>query len=523
MKKKKILGLAMSVITTMSLLAGCGSDGANNSGADSSNVTGENQTIDVEVWTGNIGFKAVEKDSEVYNFYQDLIGVGITQPYVVWDDYTNQLNLKIAAGEMPDIFLQRDGVDASLIQNGALLDLTDLLPEKAPHLWETIPEDIWNAMKANDPTGQGRIYMVPSIVDYNQKSGLIRQEWLDAVGMDMPQTQEDFVKVLEAFKTQDPNGNGLADELPTGGRAEARWMDHLFAMYGVAINEGYPQWDVYDGELTYSAVTPNMKAALEFCSELYAKGLMDLETLINDKAAWDGKITSDRVGVAFHWSEVAYEWAEKQYNATGIKPIWAVLPEISAPGYEGYYTTQKINTSALVLKNTSDEAVIDAYMKVLDAYGNKDLWMDMYYGVEGMHHEVIDGERVLLPEDKTKKQSLVLAPYTDISTIDFRINNMYTPMIENDATREWSISQSINNMQENQKYGKQIAGDGIPATIYDGYPDINSRVLYVEYASKIITGDYSIDKFDEFVEKWYKYGGQEVTDSAREWYSGTQQ
>lgn len=33
-------------------------------------------------------------------------------------------------------------------------------------------------------------------------------------------------------------------------------MDDLFAMYGVAMWEGYPQFDLYDGELTYSAVTP---------------------------------------------------------------------------------------------------------------------------------------------------------------------------------------------------------------------------------------------------------------------------
>lgn len=46
---------------------------------------------------------------------------------------------------------------------------------------------------------------------------------------------------------------------------------------------------------------------------------------------------------------------------------------------------------------------------------------------------------------------------------------------------------------------------------------------YVEYASKIITGDWPIEKFDEFVEKWYSSGGQEVTDAARAWYNTTYQ
>ena len=71
----------------------------------------------------------------------------------------------------------------------------------------------------------------------------------------------------------------------------------MFGQYGIVMCEGYPQWDIYDGELTYSAVTQNMKDCLEWMSELYAEGLLDPETLLNDKSAWDGKINSGVVGV----------------------------------------------------------------------------------------------------------------------------------------------------------------------------------------------------------------------------------
>ena len=60
-----------------------------------------------------------------------------------WRTYLEQLNLRIAAGDMPDMFTPWNGVETELIENGALLDLTDLLPEKAPHLWESIPGDVW--------------------------------------------------------------------------------------------------------------------------------------------------------------------------------------------------------------------------------------------------------------------------------------------------------------------------------------------------------------------------------------------
>jgi len=529
MKVKKVLALMLTASIAASALTGCGGkqSGENESttgnGEGQTETTSSDEIVDLEIWTGNNGFQAVEKDSPVYNFYKDLIGVGITQPYVEWNGgttYQQQLNLKIAANEMPDIFYSVNGMESELIKNDALLDLTDIIQEKAPHLWETIPEEAWDAMRALDPAGEGHIYMIPSIVDYNLMCGLVRQDWLDKLGLSMPTNQEEYVKVLEAFKTQDPNGNGVADEIPTGGRADAKWMDQLFSMYGLAMTEGNPQWDIYDGELTYSAVTPNMKDALAFMRDLYAKGLMDPETFLNDKASWEGKIFSNKVGSAYHWSEVAYEWAESTESATGVKPDWVVMPALSAPGYEGFYTKKLVNSGGLVLKKTDDQAKIDACMKVLDAYGNQDLWPTLYNGVEGMHSEMVNGKLTKKADDKSTMQALVLAPYSDMTTINFKLD-----LLENMSVgdRKWAVDQSIRNIEENQKYGKLIAGDGIPSTIYSDYPDIMNKTLYIEYASKIITGEYNIDKFDEFVEKWYSSGGKAVTETARDWYALKQQ
>lgn len=474
---------------------------------------------DVEYWSTNTGYLPVEKGDQLYTFYKDLIGVGITQPYVEWNGGTTfqeQLNLRIASGEIPDMFLPFGGMEAGLIESGALLDLTDLLPKYAPNLWNLVPQEIWDVMGANDPSGNGRIYTIPNIIDYGRNGGFIRQDWLDALSLEMPTTQEEYVNVLKAFKTQDPNGNGLQDEIPTGGRAEARWMEHLFGMYGVASWEGYPQWDIYDGELTYSAVTPNMKAALEWLASLYKDGLLDPETVLNDKAAWDGKINSNLVGSWTHIPQDVYTYAETMEKATGVKPNIVTLPAISAPGYEGFYTQLRINGVGLVVANTDDEAKIQAVMKVLNAYGDQAIWETLYNGVEGMHSEMVNGQLVRKADDKATQQNLVLAPYNGIATDEFVIK-----LLESQITpeREWAISQAINDIKENQKYAKSIAGDGIPSSVYTNYPDIQNRALYIEYATKIIIGEYSIDKFDEFVEKWYATGGEEVTKAAREWYA----
>lgn len=42
----------------------------------------------------------------------------------------------------------------------------------------------------------------------------IRRDWLNNLNLKVPNTMEEFYKTLKAFKTQDPNGNGIPDEIP---------------------------------------------------------------------------------------------------------------------------------------------------------------------------------------------------------------------------------------------------------------------------------------------------------------------
>ena len=191
-------------------------------------ASAEAPVVDVTVWGTNNGFLPVEKDSPLYNRYVEITGVGVIQPYVEWNGgatYTEQLNLKIAAHETPDMF-NPNGMETQLIESGALLDLTPYLETYAPNLYNLIGEEVWSSVKANDPTGQGKIWYIPGVI-YGRNAPMIRKDWLDKLGLSMPTTQAELVEVLKAFRDKDPNDNSIADELPSGGRAEARWMGQL--------------------------------------------------------------------------------------------------------------------------------------------------------------------------------------------------------------------------------------------------------------------------------------------------------
>jgi len=487
---------------------------------ESAEVTTDSSVVEMEIWTSNAGYLETAKGSVGYNFYKDLTGVGLWQPYVEWNggkNYKEQLNFRIAANDLPDIFHPVD-LGSTLAENGALLDLTDILPRT--NLWDSVPASVWEMLKANDPTGEGRIWGTPSVISYARYGACIRQDWLDKLGLSMPTTQEEFVNVLRAFRDQDPNGNGLKDEIPTGGRQEARWMDHLFNQYGVVLLEGQPSWDIYDGELTYSAVTKNMRDALAFLSELYEEGLIDEETLLNSKSDWGGKIDSGLVGLYYHIPQSSYKHALSIESNTGVRAELAVLPPISAPGYENAYPIFLSSNYWLCFKDTKDPKKLDAIEMFLNAYGDKELWDDFYYGAPGMHCTVdANGVKHMNPIDFKNQSNLIINPGQAIATVDSMANTLDNTKTEDTA---WAYDRAIANLKSQGEWGKEIAGNGLPTSIYEGYHEIQNRSLYVQYASKIIIGEWPIEKFDEFVKKWNATGGEEVTKRAREWYAKMQ-
>ena len=266
-----------------------------------------------------------------------------------------------------------------------------------------------------------------------------------------------------------------------------------------------------------------MKDALAFVSGLYKEGLLDPETLLNSGADWSGKFDSNTVGVYYHIPWVAYQRLQGiyDYTAGAVKAQVANLPQISAEGYEGFITVKPTGNSGKMVSAdvAKDEQLMKAAFRVLDCQYNME-YRDLEYGVEGMHYEVVDGKKVKLPEDKATQELLILqTPGCQVENVDVITSRLEAVRTEENS---WQIDESIALLNGNQADGRVIASDGLPSSVYDGYEDIQNRTLYVEYISKIITGEYDLDKFDEFVDRWYKNGGEAVTERVRAWYAGKQ-
>jgi putative aldouronate transport system substrate-binding protein len=286
-------------------------------------------------------------------------------------------------------------------------------------------------------------------------------------------------------------------------------MDHLFAPFGVALWEGNPLFDVYDGELTYSAVTPNMRDALEWIAGLYEEGLLDPETMLNTGSTWNSKIRSDRVGSWYHGP---------MWLLSTLSPLAEVNPEVeldflpvpNASGYESAYTARQYAGPGRGIAAGDEESIIAA-LQLLEYFidpANQDA---IARGYEGLNYVVEDGEevRIALPED--------LRGPIDVPVIskESQIAQRFSYIEDGELLPLANIIEEIIRDSES----RPIAGQGIPRSVFDGYSELANHTMYYEYASLIIIGEYPIERFDEFVERWYAAGGEEVTERAREAYS----
>lgn len=125
-----------------------------------------------------------------------------------------QKSAKMAAGEFPDIGLSLFSMVDAAKYSTYFEDLKPHL-DKMPNVKKFLKAQPGAAKYVTDGT---KIAMLPSDrgkgYEVSGTHMFINKTWLDKLGLQMPTTWDELENVLDAFKTQDPNGNGKADEVP---------------------------------------------------------------------------------------------------------------------------------------------------------------------------------------------------------------------------------------------------------------------------------------------------------------------
>lgn len=236
-----------------------------------------------------------DDDNAFTRWVEEQTGINLEIEVAPLSDPQAKLNVTLAGGDLPDVLAGMPFTAASLAQtggNGQLLPLNDLIAEYGYETARMLEERPFYEQLITSP--DGNIYALPDVNEcfhcFSSQKMYVYKPWLDALGLDIPTTTDEFKAMLIAFRDQDPNGNGVADEIPMSGAASIGWHTKIdeFLMNSFVF---YQRIDLgserlmldENGMVQASYAQDGYKEGLKYIADLYAEGLIDPNALIQDR------------------------------------------------------------------------------------------------------------------------------------------------------------------------------------------------------------------------------------------------
>ncbi|OXS53720.1 hypothetical protein B1A99_29145 [Cohnella sp. CIP 111063] len=449
-------------------------------------------------------------DLATVKYLGDKTNTDLDITFLPHENYMEQLRLKFASGDIPDVHQVWGIENSELVTNGLALDLKPYIDEYGPNLKKYISQSAWDAVTLN-----GQILAIPQMAQGNapaERVIFVRKDWMDKLNIDVPKTSDEFLDMLRAFRDNDPNGNGKKDEIPFSSREKFEWADNIFGMFGINVDANI----MSNGEIIPGHVHPDMKNALGLLRTMYEEKLIDAEMLTNTRAIWDQKIKSDLVG---SWNHVVFGvWDPWQKELSTLlpdkNPNVVAIPTPRGAGYEGPLgrVEKPVLKTFVVHKDAKDPAAI---VQMFDWLISEEGQLFTELGIEGDTYTK-NGDALSYNSDAD----------TDLRwrTAVFTLHGFHEQAQKVLINNEESYNKLVETIKTSQAEGLPNLTAGMPPSeTLTKNADLSYKGSFQEAAAKIMLGEKPLDYFDEFVESWKKQGGNDVIKELTDWYNANRQ
>ncbi|MBU0935328.1 MAG: extracellular solute-binding protein [Spirochaetes bacterium] len=305
----------------------------------------------------------------------------ITQP--PHQNYMERVFLSLSSDMVPDIIEVLPEYLPRLIQTGTIIPLDSFI-SKSSNL-QSVDSRFLDPLRNPD----GQLYAFPAR-DGGGCITYIRQDWLDNLGLPIPETWAELVRVMEAFTFDDPDGNGINDSYGYTDVAAASqdWYNRL--IFGEGRVEIY--WDEPEGRWVDGLTRPATQAALIRLKELYDRGIIDPAIPTNTTYAARTKFINGQAGIFTYW---ANHWARNLQDRTeaASSPAARILP---LPAPRGVRYIRRIPPVLVISAAATDPAFVFEHM--IDRQYDKGPVQTLFtLGVKGIHWDLKDGRISFLP------------------------------------------------------------------------------------------------------------------------------
>ena len=466
--------------------------------------------------------------------YEQLLGIKISYQWVVDGSmYDQKLGLSVNSGDIPDMF----GVSAAQLhlfhEAGLLADLTSAYETEASAKTRDVLTQDPISLRAGSI--DGRLWGIP-LTDAAVASApllWVRQDWMDALGIEAPTTMADVLELSRRFTEEDPDGNGVDDTI---GLCVTKDLWGAIAGLQGFFNgyHAYPNiWYERDGGLVYGSVQPEMRAALGALQEMYAEGRLDREFGVKDINQVTETIAQGKCGMEFGvWWNPYHPLNQSQANPP--QAFWSAFPIPSVDGVPAKSQYSSAIGAFLVVRagyehpealihminfwtdNILSSEVDDLRNTFLGNIETPDVVLYKYTPVVLWEpNALVDGGKTLRaalaaqdPSElnlETQWRYRIIQAYFEQGTLE-----AWVEVATNGPNGATAILEEISagRGQLNRFYGVPTA------TMAEKNPTL--QPMQDEVITKIIMGE-SLDSFDQFVENWTNLGGTEIVQEVNLW------
>lgn len=455
-----------------------------------------------------------------------------------------KLNTMLVSNELPD-FLSVDRVTfEKMYAAGLLEDLTiPILEYASEYTRQYLTGDYSYLLDA--ATKDGRYYGLVNGFGYQDGGDMlwIRKDWLDKLNLETPETLEDLETIMEAFKTQDPDGNGEDDTyaIAMNAASQGSWEWTLgsafFNMFNAYPNVWYQnsKGEIESGMFGEES-SAKTRAALEKAAEYYEKGYISPDFATMDFDMRNEDIFNGKCGIVFGDVWGAY-WPLILHLDHDPDADWIAVPVVSGPYGEGKITRDAAQIQNILVATKGCEHP-EALVKMTNLYhdlnNNPETMEFGTYNTDpvdnnqpflmyplGIYNPSFnyEGHMAIKEAEKTGNTDGLCEAYKQFydqaMAWESEGDSAGFPAYRSYLT-EGSAFEVIETYLDNKRIVfNEYTAEETPFMIENGP---TTKKMYDEMAIKVITGKADITAFDSFMESWKEIYGNTATEEVNKWF-----
>ncbi|GGG15004.1 extracellular solute-binding protein [Paenibacillus aceti] len=509
--------LSLTLVLTM-VACGSNNSGSNGNAAGNNSQQGANNAADggkkytVTWMSGTWKDPVPPVTGDGVTAINEKFNIDFKPQMLPWDVYTEKLAVKIASGDIPDVISIEDA-DSNFVKwakQGAFLPLDEFIGDY--ETFKPVDDFIWDAMKV-----EGKIYAIPTFFETKGgKKPMIRKDWLDKLGLQMPTSYEELKEVAVAFAKQDPDGDGMNNTTGLGLSKEI-FYDPSFSAYYDA-ETWYHKND--SGQYIPGYISQGNKDKIQFLADLYKEGGLNKDwPIITYNDVFKG-FNAGKVGIWYQQPGgvgIDLEILKELEPNAEVVPIPAFKAPDGSQGFthgSGFYGMYLLNAK---LKGEPEKVkrileMIDYSRQYvpLEERNPQNEYFDWIKGHEGKGYNMVDGVVVDDPQNFA-----LVAPAAYIPDVAWTSN-------EQTLKDYIALAKPAYKEQDQAFYDMLSAAEFYVNPIHRVHPPkfMEKKTELFKYitdeTTKMIVGQRPISEWEAMVQEYMDKGGKEVIDEVNQ-------